>query len=642
MGKTVAEKLLNEHLVEGRPEKGTEIGLRIDQTLTQDTTGTMVYLAFETLGLDRVKTELSVSYVDHSLLQTDHKNPDDHAYLQSAAARFGLYFSRPGNGICHQVHLERFGRPGRTLLGSDSHTPTSGGLGALAIGAGGLDVAAAMAGYPFYLTYPRVLGVRLTGSLPDWVSARDLALELLRRLTVKGGVGFIVEFFGPGVAALDVPGRAVTANLCAELGATTTVWPSDENTRRFLAGEDREAHFRPLAADPDAAYDRVIDLDLSSLEPLIALPSSPDNVVPVREAAGREVRQVIIGSCANSSYRDLMTAAEILDGRGVHENVSLDINPGSRQVLENLMAGGGLMKLVRAGARLNQCGCLGCLGIGQAPATGAVSLRTVTRNFPGRSGTLNDQVFLCSPETAAAAAVTGRITDPRELGAPPRIALPDRFLIDDQGLIPPRTDTAAFTLRRGPNIQPFPTLPPMPDRFDGCVLLKTGDNVTTDDILPAGSQVLPFRSNIPAISRFVFEHLEPDFAGKAEAAGASAVVGGWNYGQGSSREHAALAPRFLGVGVKLARSFARIHRANLINFGVLPLTFVHGADYEAIQAGEPLAIERVRDLVLAGAEDIPIKIGGRTVAARLEASARERRILASGGLLNLIRQGAGK
>jgi aconitate hydratase len=365
-------------------------------------------------------------------------------------------------------------------------------------------------------------------------------------------------------------------------------------------------------------------------------------VVPVREAAGREVRQVIIGSCANSSYRDLMTAAEILDGRGVHENVSLDINPGSRQVLENLMAGGGLMKLVRAGARLNQCGCLGCLGIGQAPATGAVSLRTVTRNFPGRSGTLNDQVFLCSPETAAAAAVTGRITDPRELGAPPRIALPDRFLIDDQGLIPPRTDTAAFTLRRGPNIQPFPTLLPMPDRFDGCVLLKTGDNVTTDDILPAGSQVLPFRSNIPAISRFVFEHLEPDFASKAEAAGASAVVGGWNYGQGSSREHAALAPRFLGVGVKLARSFARIHRANLINFGVLPLTFVHGADYEAIQAGEPLAIERVRDLVLAGAEDIPIKIGGRTVAARLEASARERRILASGGLLNLIRQGAWK
>jgi aconitate hydratase len=640
MGKTVAEKLLDEHLVEGRPEKGTEVGLRIDQTLTQDTTGTMVYLAFETLGLDRVKTELSVSYVDHSLLQTDHKNPDDHAYLQSAAGRFGLYFSRPGNGICHQVHLERFGRPGKTLLGADSHTPTSGGLGALAIGAGGLDVAAAMAGYPFYLTYPRILGVRLTGSLPDWVSARDVALELLRRLTVKGGVGYIVEFFGPGVTALDVPGRAVAANLCAELGATTTVWPSDENTRRFLAAEDREAFYQPLAADPDAVYDRILDLDLSSLEPLIALPSSPDNVVPVREAAGREVRQVIIGSCANSSYRDLMTAAEILDGHGVHENVSLDINPGSRQVLENIMAGGGLMKLVRAGARINQCGCLGCLGIGQAPATGAVSLRTVTRNFPGRSGTQNDQVFLCSPETAAAAALAGRITDPRELGAPPRIALPDRFLIDDQGLIPPRTDTTGVVIRRGPNIKPFPNFPPMPDRFDGCVLLKAGDNVTTDDILPAGSQVLPFRSNIPAISRFVFQHLAPDFAGKAESAGAGAIVGGENYGQGSSREHAALAPRFLGVGVKLVRSFARIHRANLINFGVLPLTFIHASDYEAVKAGEPFAIERVRELVLTGAEEIPVKIGGRTVAARLEASERERRILAAGGLLNLIRQGS--
>jgi aconitate hydratase len=642
MGKTVAEKLLDEHLVEGRPEKGTEVGLRIDQTLTQDTTGTMVYLAFETLGLDRVKTELSVSYVDHSLLQTDHKNPDDHAYLQSAAGRFGLYFSRPGNGICHQVHLERFGRPGKTLLGADSHTPTSGGLGALAIGAGGLDVAAAMAGYPFYLTYPRILGVRLTGSLPDWVSARDVALELLRRLTVKGGVGYIVEFFGPGVTALDVPGRAVTANLCAELGATTTVWPSDENTRRFLAAEDREAFYQPLAADPDAVYDRILDLDLSSLEPLIALPSSPDNVVPVQEAAGREVRQVIIGSCANSSYRDLMTAAEILDGHGVHENVSLDINPGSRQVLENIMADGGLMKLVRAGARINQCGCLGCLGIGQAPATGAVSLRTVTRNFPGRSGTQNDQVFLCSPETAAAAALAGRITDPRELGKPPRIALPDRFLIDDQGLIPPRADTTGVVIRRGPNIKPFPNFPPMPDRFDGCVLLKAGDNVTTDDILPAGSQVLPFRSNIPAISRFVFQHLAPDFAGKAESAGAGAIVGGENYGQGSSREHAALAPRFLGVGVKLVRSFARIHRANLINFGVLPLTFIHASDYESVKAGEPFAIERVRELVLTGAEEIPVKIGGRTVAARLEASERERRILAAGGLLNLIRHRAGK
>jgi len=640
MGKTVAEKLLDAHLVEGRPEKGTEIGLRIDQTLTQDTTGTMVYLAFETLGIDRVKTDLSVAYVDHSLLQTDNKNPDDHAYLHSVARRFGLYFSRPGNGICHQVHLERFGRPGKTLLGSDSHTPTSGGLGALAVGSGGLDVAAAMAGYPFYLTYPRILGVRLTGALPDWVSARDVVLELLRRLTVKGGVGYIVEFFGPGVNALDVPGRAVVANLCAEIGATTTVWPSDENTRRFLAAQGREDHFTPLAADSDAAYDRVIDLDLSGLEPLIARPSSPDNVVPVREVAGLDVHQVIIGSCANSSYRDLMTAAEILDGKGVHENVGLDINPGSRQVLENLMDAGGLMKLVRAGARINQCGCLGCLGIGQAPATGAVSLRTVTRNFPGRSGTQGDQVYLCSPETAAAAAVSGRIVDPRELGTPPRIKPPDRFIIDDQGILPPLADTTQVAIRRGPNIKPFPTLPPLPDRFDGRVLLKIGDNATTDDIMPAGSQVLPFRSNVPAISRFVFQHIDSDFAAKAEAAGAVAVVGGENYGQGSSREHAALAPRFLGVGVKLAKSFARIHRANLVNFGILPLTFVHASDYEAVAAGEPLAIERLRELVLSGAEEIPVKVGDQTVLARLEASERERRILAAGGLLNLIRQGA--
>ncbi|MBW2085194.1 MAG: aconitate hydratase, partial [Deltaproteobacteria bacterium] len=487
MGKTLAEKLLNMHLVEGQPKKGTEIGIRIDQTLTQDATGTMVYLAFESIGLARVKTELSISYVDHNLLQTDFKNSDDHIFLQSAARKFGVYFSRPGNGICHQVHLERFGRPGKSLLGSDSHTPTSGGLGSLAIGAGGLDVAAAMAGHPFYLTYPQVLGVCLKGRLSDWVSGRDIILELLRRLTVKGGRGYIVEFFGSGVMSLEVPDRATVANLGTELGATTTVWPSDEKTRLFLRAQGREGDYLPLSADRDAGYDQVITLDLDSLEPMIACPSSPDNVVSVKAVAGRDVSQVLLGSCANSSYRDLMSAAMILEGRTVHENVSFEVNPGSRQVLENITSSGGLLKLIQAGARIQQPGCLGCIGVGQAPASGVISLRTFTRNFPGRSGTRDDQVYLCSPETAAAAALTGRITDPRDLGDYPKVVVPEKFIINDRNIFPLLEDTTGVEVLRGPNIKSFPQFSEMPARLEGCVILKVKDNITTDDIMPAGS-----------------------------------------------------------------------------------------------------------------------------------------------------------
>ncbi|MBW2092247.1 MAG: aconitate hydratase, partial [Deltaproteobacteria bacterium] len=620
MGQTLAEKLIENHLVEGRPVKGDEIGLKIDQTLTQDATGTMVYLAFEAMGRPRIETELSISYVDHNLLQTDFKNADDHLFLQTAARKFGVYFSRPGNGICHQVHLERFGRPGKTLIGSDSHTPTNGGLGALAIGAGGLDVAAAMAGYPFYLTYPKILGVRLTGSLPEWVSGRDIALELLRRLTVKGGLGYIIEFYGPGVMSLDVPNRATVANLGTELGATTTIWPSDENTRLFLRSQGREEDYAPLSADEDAVYDQVMDLDLASLEPMIACPSSPDNVIPVREAAGREVAQVIIGSCANSSYRDLMTIAGVVDGKTIHERISCEINPGSRQVLENIISNGGLMKLVQAGARIQQPGCFGCIGIGQAPASGTVSLRTFTRNFPGRSGTENDQVYLCSPETAAAAALTGRIIDPRDLGDYPKVVLPDRFVINDRAIIPPLEETSGVEIIRGPNIKPFPEFDAMPDRLESRVVLKTGDNITTDHIMPAGSKILPLRSNIPAISRFAFQTLSADFAERAQAEGPVAVVAGENYGQGSSREHAAIAPRYLGVKVKLAKSFARIHKANLINFGILPLTFVRPDDYDGIAEGDAMAIEDVRERILGGAVEIPVQVGGKAIMTSLDAS----------------------
>ncbi|MBI5557720.1 MAG: aconitate hydratase [Deltaproteobacteria bacterium] len=634
MGKTVTEKILEAHLVEGEMVKGKEIGIRIDQTLTQDATGTMAYLEFESIGIPRVQTECSVCYVDHNLLQSDFKNADDHRFLQSIARKYGLYFSPPGNGISHQINLERFGKPGKTLLGSDSHTPTGGGLGMLAIGAGGLDVAMAMAGKPFYLVMPRVYGVKLTGRLSPWVSARDVLLELLRRLSVKGGVGYIMEYFGPGVKELSVTDRASITNFGAELGATTSVFPSDENTLKFLRSQGRESGWLEIVADSDARYDEVVEIDLSALEPLIACPSSPDNVVKVREVAGKPVAQVLVGSCSNSSLRDLVVVAKTLAGKQVSSEVSFEINPGSRQVLENLTAMGEMLPLIHAGARVHQAGCLGCIGMGQAPATGTISLRTFPRNFPGRSGTKNDQVYLCSPEVAVASAITGKITDPRDLGAYPSFSLPETYLPGDSRIEPPLPDGSGVEVIRGPNIAPFPAFAPLPETWKGKVLLKAGDNITTDHIMPAGAQVLPLRSNIPAISDFVFKALDENFSKHARETGSSMIVGGENYGQGSSREHAALAPRYLGVEVKIVKSFARIHKANLINFGILPLTFVNPADYDRIQQGAEVVIPHVRQSLLAGAETLAVEIDGQAVEASLDVSARHREILLAGGLLN--------
>ncbi|MFZ5766040.1 MAG: aconitate hydratase [Thermodesulfobacteriota bacterium] len=637
MGKTVTEKILANHLVEGEMVRGREIGIRIDQTLTQDATGTMAYLEFESIGIPRVQTECSICYVDHNLLQSDFKNADDHRFLQSIARKYGLYFSPPGNGISHQINLERFGRPGRTLLGSDSHTPTGGGLGMLAIGAGGLDVAMAMAGKPFYLVMPKIFGVRLTGRLAPWVSARDVLLELLRRLTVKGGVGYIMEYFGPGVKELSVTDRASITNFGAELGATTSVFPSDENTLGFLRSQGREESWVELAADADARYDEVMEIDLSALEPLIACPSSPDNVVKVKEVTGRPVSQVLVGSCSNSSLRDLLVVARTLNGRQVSHEVSFEINPGSRQVLENLTAMGEMLPLIHAGARIHQAGCLGCIGMGQAPATGTISLRTFPRNFPGRSGTTNDQVYLCSPEVAVAAAITGKITDPRELGDYPTITLPEKYLPGDSRIEPPLADGGGVEIIRGPNIAPFPTFPPAPESWQGTVLLKTGDNITTDHIMPAGAQVLPLRSNIPAISAFVFKALDENFSVRAKAAGHGLIVGGENYGQGSSREHAALAPRYLGVEVKIVKSFARIHKANLINFGILPLTFADPADYDRVVQGATVVIPGLRSFLASGAERLTVEIDGHRIEALLDVSPRHRQILLAGGLLNWAR-----
>ena len=639
MGLTVTEKILDAHLLEGKVVSGGQIAIRIDQTLTQDATGTMAYLEFEALGIPRVKTELSVSYVDHNLLQSDFRNADDHRFLQSIAARYGIYFSRPGNGICHQVHLERFAVPGKTLLGSDSHTPTAGGCGMLAIGAGGIDLAMAMAGQPFYLTVPKIVGIHLSGSLRPWVSARDIILEVLRRMTVRGGLGRVIEYLGPGLSELSVTDRATIANLGTELGATSTVFPSDERTKEFLYSQERAGLWQELRADTDAQYHETIDIDLSSLEPMIACPSSPDNVVPVKEVAGRPVFQVIIGSCANSSYRDISVVADALEYRGIAPSVELEINPGSRQVLENLDIRGELRKLIHAGARIQQSGCLGCIGMGQAPATGTISLRTFTRNFPGRSGTEGDQVYLCSPETAVASAIMGVITDPRDLGDAPEISIPDVYLINDNGIIPPGKDGSDIEILRGPNIRPLPEFDPIPEDIEAEVLLKVGDNITTDHIMPAGSKILPLRSNIPAISEYVFSAIDPGFSTRAKETGAAImIVGGENYGQGSSREHAALAPRYLGVRVKLVKSFARIHKANLINFGIVPLTFVDPGDFEQIRQGDSISISGLKAAILNGSDRVDIDIrGGKKIQARIELFERERQILASGGLLNWIR-----
>jgi aconitate hydratase len=654
MAKNLVEQVMEAHVVSGDLVPGAEVALRIDHTLTQDATGTLAYLEFEAMGVNRAQPEVAVSYVDHNLLQTDFRNADDHRFLKSIAARYGLHFSPPGNGICHQVHLERFSAPGKTLIGSDSHTPTAGGAGMLAFGAGGLDVALALAGQPFYLVMPEIMGIRLTGRFPAWVSAKDVILELLRRLTVKGGVGKILEYYGPALPYLTVPERATIANMGAELGATTSIFPSDAQTKRFLTLQGREADWRPLKVLGRARYAEVQEVNLERLEPLIACPSSPDKVVPVQEVEGLPVEQVLIGSCANSSWRDLMVVARILKGRQVHPRVSLEINPGSRQVLENLALADGLLPLLEAGARIMPPGCWGCIGMGQAPATGAVSLRTFTRNFPGRSGTKDDQVYLATPETAVAAAIFGEIADPRRLGTYPRLTQPRYFLVNGRHLIPPPPSGEPAEVVRGPNIIPFPQLSPLPDTWRGKIWLKAGDNVTTDDILPAGSQILPLRSNLPAISQYAFSRIDPNFVTRVQEQAAlvweedkllkeGAVVGGENYGQGSSREHAALAPRFLGVRVKLVQSFARIHLANLINFGILPLTFEDSEDYHHLQEDQVLELPKVRERLLRGDERLPLHVLGpggqkeREIWVKVDLSDRQRRMLALGGALNLAR-----
>lgn len=592
MGQSITRKIIQQHLKEGEPMAGSPVAVGIDQTLTQDATGTMAYLQFEAMGIDRIRTELSVSYVDHNTLQNGFENADDHRFLQSFASKFGLFFSRPGNGICHQVHLERFGVPGKTLLGSDSHTPTGGGIGMLAIGAGGLDVALAMAGQPFHLTMPKVVHIRLSGSLKPFVSAKDVILEILRRLTVKGGVGKIMEYSGPGVASLDVPERATIANMGAELGATTSIFPSDEKTRLFLRAQDRESSWIPLAADPDAVYDETLEIDLSGLEPMIAKPHMPDQVVRVADLAGTKVQQVAMGSCTNSSFRDLSVISQMLRGKRVHPDVSVALAPGSRQVVRTLMDRGEWPAIVDSGIRILENVCGPCIGMGFSPSSNAVSLRTFNRNFEGRSGTKTAGVYLCSPETAAAASLTGVITDPRTLGAsvaPP--ALPDRFPVDDAMIVPPSGNPGTVEVLRGPNIKPLPVKEPLPGRLSGAILLKVGDHVTTDHIMPAGAKVLPLRSNVPALAEFVFEAVDPTFAKRAKAAGGGFIIGGVNYGQGSSREHAALAPMFLGVKAVITKSFARIHLANLINFGIVPLTFVNEADYDRFEQGDEVEID---------------------------------------------------
>jgi aconitate hydratase len=645
MGMNVAQKLISSHLLEGEMEPGTEIGIAIDQTLTQDATGTLVMLELEAMGLDRVKTELSAQYVDHNLIQEDHKNPDDHLFLYSACQRFGIWYSRPGNGVSHPVHQERFGKPGKSLLGSDSHTPAAGSIGMLAIGAGGLEVALAMAGEPFYLKMPQIWGVRLVGELPLWVSAKEVILEMLRRHGVSGGAGRIVEYHGPGLAGLSAMDRHVIANMGAELGATTTVFPSDEEVRRFLHAQQREDDWQELRADRGSGYDLEEEIDLSTLEPLIALPSSPGNVVPVREVAGAEIYQAYVGSSANPGYRDFAVAAEIVKGRRVHPRVSFDVNPTSRQILENLVAGGHLLSLVHAGARIHQAGCNGCIGMGQAPATDKISLRTVPRNFPGRSGTREDKVYLVSPETAAVSALTGVITDPRDLDIEyPKVAdLDDPILNTDMLVAPlPPDEARRVQLTKGPNIASLPEFEPLPPRLQLPVLLKVGDDVSTDEIMPAGARVLPFRSNIPRIADFVFDMIDqsyPERAKQVKGSGGHIVVGGKNYGQGSSREHAAIAPRYLGLRAVLAVGFARIHWQNLPNFGILPLTFADPADYEWVEPGDTLVLEGVREAVQAGRELIVENITQHSsFPVQHDLSGRQVQLLLEGGLINWMKR----
>ncbi|MGD2109097.1 MAG: aconitate hydratase [Phycisphaerae bacterium] len=644
MALNVAQKLLESHLAEGDLRIGDEIAIRIDQTLTQDATGTLVMLALEAMDLPYVCTELSAQYVDHNLIQEDHKNPDDHLFLLSACRRFGVWYSRPGNGVSHPVHQERFGKPGKTLLGSDSHTPAAGALGMLAMGSGGLDVARAMAGEPYRMEMPAIWGVKLVGKLPDWVSAKDVILEMLRRHDVDGGMGRIIEYYGPGLACLSAMDRHVIANMGTELGATSSVFPSDEEVRAFLRRQGRESDWLELVADREADYDVNEEMDLSLLEPLIAMPSSPGNVVPVREVAGQEIYQAYVGSSANPGYRDFAVAAEIVKGSSVHPRVSFDVNPTSRQLLENLTREGHLGALIHSGARIHQAGCNGCIGMGQAPATDKISLRTVPRNFPGRSGTREDKVCLVSPETAAASALKGVITDARDLQMPyPRIREPEDLVHNTDMLVAPVPEDEARRIEivKGPNVRELPHLEPLPDELELPVLLKLGDNISTDEILPAGTRVLPYRSNVAAISRFVFEQVDPGFAERAQAVKSSGhiVVAGRNYGQGSSREHAALAPRSVGLRAVIAKDFARIHRQNLINFGVLPLTFVDADEYDHHAQDDVLVASGLHQQLGGGTElEVRNATRRRSFGVRHDLSARETDIVRAGGLLNLMRE----
>ena len=648
MGKNVAEKLIDSHLVDGTMEVGEEIELEMDQTLTQDATGTMVMLEFEAMGIPRVQTELSAQYVDHNLIQSDFKNPDDHLFLRSACKKYGVWYSRPGNGVSHPVHQERFGEPGKTLIGSDSHSPAAGAIGMLAIGAGGLDVAMAMAGKPYTINMPEVWGVKLTGELPDWVSAKDVILTMLERHDVDGGVGQIIEYYGPGLDNLSCMDRHVIANMGTELGATSTVFPSDEEVRRFLERQGREEAYRELTADDDATYDEHEEINLSELEPKIAKPSSPGNVVPVREVEGQEIYQSYVGSSANPGFRDFASAAEIVDGHQVHDRVSFDVNPTSRQILENLMNTGHLQMLTRAGARIHQAGCNGCIGMGQAPATGQISVRTVPRNFPGRSGTKEDAVYLVSPETAAASALTGEITDPRDLAdlydmEYPNAETPDQISVNTDQLVEPLSaeEAKGVDLEKGPNVVSLPEFEPLQNSFDLPVLLKVGDDISTDEIMPAGSRILPYRSNIPKISEFVFEQVDESFFDRAmeHQDNGFAVVGGTNYGQGSSREHAAIAPRWLGTRVKIAKSYARIHRQNLANFGILPLLFKDDESYDSIDQGDTLQFRNLRDQVQSGTDvELTNADKDETYVVEHDLSDRELKMVLEGSQISVVKK----
>ena len=641
MGLTIAQKIIKEHLISGDMAAGSEIALRIDQTLTQDATGTMAYLEFETMGVPRVRTELSVAYIDHNTLQSGFENADDHRFIQSMAKKYGLQFSRPGNGICHQVHLERFGKPGKTLIGSDSHTPTGGGIGMLAMGAGGLDVAVAMGGGAYYITMPKMYKVNLTGKLRDFVTAKDVSLEILRILSVKGGVGAIIEWGGEGVKTLSVPERATITNMGTELGATTSIFPSDEVTKAFLEAEGRGEDYIELSSDVDAVYDKIIDIDLSALKPMIACPHSPDNVVTVESLKGTKVDQVCIGSCTNSSLFDMLKVAALLKGKTIRPEVSLSISPGSKQVLTMLADCGALSDILASGARVLECACGPCIGMGFSPNSGGVSLRTFNRNFEGRSGTADGQVYLVSPETAVAAALTGEITDPVLLGSMPEIKMPEKFKIDDSAVIPPASpeDADRLPILRGPNIKPFPDSKPLEDSLAAPLVLKVGDNITTDHIMPAGAKILPYRSNIPHLSQYCFAVCDETFPERAKAAGESIIIGGNNYGQGSSREHAALVPLYLGVRAVIAKSFARIHAANLINAGIVPLTFADPDDYDKLAQGDALRIDDIYAGLDSGS--LTLKDSSSDIEIKLSCSFtdRQKAILKAGGLLKYVGQG---